>query len=95
MDAASAAAAGVAADEGVPARIRPTPGRDSFGEAWLSMRSIAFFTITLVLDADVVLRTCRMKHRNRSQHAIAKRFSISKTCISLNRGWPRYRVYIP
>lgn len=83
MDADSAAAAAGAAavaeavaDEGVTARTRaPTPGRDSFGEAWLSMRSMAFFTITLVLDADVVLRTCRNgKHRNRSHHAMARRF---------------------
>lgn len=75
--AAGAGAVAEAADEGVTARTRPpAPGRDSFGEAWLSMRSMAFFTITLVLDADVVLRTCRNgKHRNRSHHAIARRFS--------------------
>lgn len=29
----------------------------SFGEAWLSMRSIALRTMALVVDADVVLRT--------------------------------------
>lgn len=77
MDAASATtvAGAVAADEGVTARMRPpTPGLDSCGEAWLSMRSMAFFTITLVLDADVVLRTCRNgTRRNRPHHAIAKR----------------------